>query len=427
MAGMSGHDAPSNSAPSGHEDLRTLVRRARSQFSAMAGTYFLGVFNDSLYKQAVLLLVPALQGYVIVLFTLPFILLAAPAGFLADRFPKRNVVIASKVLELLAMLAGAAGIVLGNLPLIFLMTVVMATQSTIFSPALNGSIPELYPSAYVTRANALLKAATTAAILVGTAVAGFALDVGQGQGSLSGRWAVAASVVLVAVLGVLASLGVPRRPAGNPRVTFPWRGPLDTLAVLWEARRDPLLATILMADGFIWFVASLQLTLINILGRQQLGASPTVTSCLVVAELVGVAGGGLLAGRIAVGRRWHRVLVPAGAVLAAALLAVGLTPFLPAGAMVPAVAGLLAVAGAAGGVMLVPCESFFQVHARPEQRGQILAAANFAAFAGILLSGPAFQLLEFLVRPTTAFAVSGLVVAVGVWAIGFLLRRWVKG
>ena len=55
-------------------------------FPSMAGAYFLGVFNDNFYKQAVLMLAVAaghnaMQGYALAVFTLPFVLLAAPAGW----------------------------------------------------------------------------------------------------------------------------------------------------------------------------------------------------------------------------------------------------------------------------------------------------------------------------------------------------------
>ncbi|MFA5187482.1 MAG: hypothetical protein WC551_13465, partial [Patescibacteria group bacterium] len=77
------------------------IVRARAKFVAMAATFSLGVFNDNFYKQAVLLLAvgagrPDMQGYALALFTLPFIVFAAPAGWLADRFPKRTIVIGAK-------------------------------------------------------------------------------------------------------------------------------------------------------------------------------------------------------------------------------------------------------------------------------------------------------------------------------------------
>ena len=112
--------------------LKTRIRRARGKFAAMVGTYSLGVFNDNFFKIAVLLLAvdsPALTFWVNTLFMLPFILLAAPAGWMADRFSKRTVVILAKALELLAMLCGAGGIITGSWLLMLIMVALMATQS----------------------------------------------------------------------------------------------------------------------------------------------------------------------------------------------------------------------------------------------------------------------------------------------------------
>ena len=99
----------------------------------MAGAYTLGVFNDNFFKQAALVLAVAagrnsMQGFALAVFTLPFLIFSAPAGWMADRFPKSKVVIGAKACELLAMLAGAAGICLGHWSLIFTMLVAYATS-----------------------------------------------------------------------------------------------------------------------------------------------------------------------------------------------------------------------------------------------------------------------------------------------------------
>src|SRR5512140_1817175 len=130
--------------------LKERIRKARGKFAAMAGTYFVGVFNDNFFKQTAMLMAVAagrssLQGYATIIFTLPFIVFAAHAGWCADRFSKRSVVIAAKALELTAMIFGALGVFYGNWVLILVMLGIEGVQATIFSPAINGSIPELYP------------------------------------------------------------------------------------------------------------------------------------------------------------------------------------------------------------------------------------------------------------------------------------------
>ncbi len=399
------------------------VRRARGQFTCMAATYALGVFNDNFFKQAALVLAvaagrPQMQGYALVVFTLPFVLFAAPAGWLADRFPKRRVVIGAKWLELAAMLFGAAGICTSHWWLIFAMLGIMGLQATAFSPALNGSIPELYPESYVIRANAVLRVVVTVVILGGIATAGIALDWAGAAvwGIPRGQLIVAVTVVAVALLGLASSAGVPSRPAADPKARFPWHGPVDTVRQLWCIREDPLLMATVFASVFIWFMGSLQILIINPMGLLQFGMSKSATSGLIVCQLAGVAAGGVLSGRIARRDRWIHILWPAGLAFSTLLLAVAAVPWLPEPARLPSLYALIAGVGIAGGVFLIPVESFLQIRPRPERKGTVLAVVNFVTFSGILLSGLSANALNAHLSPTTSFGLLGL--------FSFVVNAW---
>jgi hypothetical protein len=123
--------------------------------------------------------------------------------------------------------------------------------------------------------------------------------------------------------------------------------------------------------------------------------------------MVGIGAGGLLSARLAKGVRWHRVLVPAGACMGLAMLALAAAPLLSGPVRLPGFFLLMALVGGFGGLFLIPVESFIQVRPDPARRGAVLAAANFAVFGGILLSGPLSSLLNALWRPTVSFAVVG--------------------
>ena len=72
---------------------------------------------------------------------------------------------------------------------------------------------------------------------------------------------------------------------------------------------------------------------------------------------------------------------------------------------------------------MIPCESFIQVRAAPEEKGAVIAAANFAIFCGIILSGLLVYTLDKVMKPTTFFASIAVVsVPVAVW-LHFALRR----
>ena len=414
---------------SGSGDDAAILRHARGQFACMASSYGLGVFNDNFFKQAALVLFVAtghneMQGYALSVFTLPFILFAAPAGWCADRFAKCHVVMAAKWLELLAMLFGAVGICMGNSPLIFTMLFIMGFQATLFSPAMNGSLPDLYPERFVTRANGILRMLVTLAILGGVAVAGMMLDrEGEFWGIDAGRLLVAATVVGVALVGVIVSYGVPHRPAANPTLKFPWNGPLHTIQELINTRKDPLLATTIFTNVFVWLVGSLGILIINPLGINQFHMSKTVTSYLIVSQLVGLAFGGVISSRLVPIGRWYRVVWPLCLVMSLVMLAMAGVPLIPEALQRPAIFVLIFLLGSFGGGILIPMESFLQIRPPVERKGAVLSAVNFIVFIGILSSGLLSNTLNAHLQPTSAFGVMGLASLVISGVLYLLFRK----
>jgi predicted MFS family arabinose efflux permease len=218
---------------------------------------------------------------------------------------------------------------------------------------------------------------------------------------------VAGIVVGVALAGLLVSFGVPSRPAAAPAARYPWTGPVDTVRQLVGTLADPLLATTIGASVFIWFVGSVGILILNPLGIQQFGLSNSLTSGLVVVQLVGLAAGGLIGARLSSGERWTRLLGPSAVLMSVMMLAVAAVPLLPAGAQVAALFAAIALMGLFGGMFLIPVESFIQVRPPPHRKGAILAAANFVVFSGILISGLLSNILNECFRPTSGFGVLG--------------------
>ena len=416
---------------SSNDLLKRRIREARTKFTAMGATYFAGVLNDNFFRQSALLIAVTagkshLQGYATVIFTLPFILFAAPAGFCADRFSKRSIVITSKVLELTAMIFAAVGIYYLNWTLILITLFIMGLQSTLFGPSLNGTIPELYPAEYVVKANAIIRMLSTGAILAGIAVAGVVLDSEGAVGEVPlGRVLVASSLVVMAVIGLIVSFGIPKFPAASPKARFPWSGPLNSLITLYKVRSDSLLAVAIPAKAFFWFLGSLQILVINKLGIEQFGLTRTLTSALIVVELMGIAIGSLLSSYLAKGRRWYRVLAPAAVTMAVCMFIVAAVPHLPNFIRNWTVIGTLGMLGVAGGIYSVPLASFVQVRPSADVKGRIIAASMFADFTGILISGLVFYLLNALkIKPSNCFALKGAMVAVvAIWLLFVLSKR----
>jgi len=106
-----------------------------------------------------------LTAIVNALILLPFILLFTPAGFLSDRFAKplimRCTAFAAIIITLLITLAYYQGWFL----FAFAMTLVLAAQSALYSPAKYGYIRELAGMDRLSSANGFIQATTIVAIL----------------------------------------------------------------------------------------------------------------------------------------------------------------------------------------------------------------------------------------------------------------------
>lgn len=394
------------------------ITEARGKFLAMAAAYCLGVFNDNFFKQAAMLMAVSaglshLQGTATVLFALPFILFSSSAGWLADRFAKRRVVIWVKALELVAMLLGAVGMVTGNWTAILAMIFIMGMQATLFSPALNGSIPELYPAHYVPKANAILKLVTTLAILLGIATAGMALDQRAFTiGNLPpGPLLVAVVVMVVAAGGLVAGLGIAQRPAAAAGKPFPRLGPLASVKDLFTICSNRQMLTAFFADNFFYFLATILVLTINTMAVRQLGLSQTVTSLLSMSLMLGVCVGSFFAARLVAIERWSRLLALSAAGMAAGLLLAAATVLLPSPLQLPWFFAALAATGICGGLFLIPVASFLQVRPAASDKGLVLATVNFTCFIAIIAAGAIFSWLDRHFLPSQAMAIlAGLAV-----------------
>jgi MFS family permease len=368
--------------------------RDRFKFFFLSGSYTLGVFNDGFFRNSAILLaiglsqsdssMKGMEGIISFLFTVPYLLFSSWAGWLADRYPKRRVIVLAKAMEFLAMLAGAAGIYFLCWPLILVMVFIMGTQACLFSPALNGSIPEFYPAERVNKVNSLLKVLVTVMILGGIVGSGVVAVL---DNEASQRLVIAAGVLIISAAGWVVSLGVPFRPAAEPGKPMPLAGPLSSIKMLWLLLRDRFLASIIFANVFVWFAGQMLILLVQKMAVDQFKWGKPAAGMLLAVMLFGIAAGGLLSNRIMKRRRWFLVL-PAGTFcMGVSMALVWLLPGLPVEAQKPVAFAIFAFIGLCGGAYMIPCETFIQVRPRHEDKGTVIAAGNFAVFSGISLAG----------------------------------------
>ena len=393
----------------------------------------LGTFNDNFFKQIVLFLAIAaglesIQSLGTVLYALPFIFCSAWAGWLADRVPKQQLMFWAKALEVAAAVVGALSLYFMSFAGMVGMIFIMAVQSTLFSPAINGAIPENFTTSGVPTANAVLKMSTTASVLCGIALAGVVLD------SPAPAWftdahitfgkAVAAVITLLtAAAGLVAVLAIPRKAAPpSSGAAFPWRGAWDSLRHAHEFWRvDRLLLLALLAEAYFYFMGALAVLIINNLGITEYKLSQTHTSYLSAAMMIGICGGSLLAARVSA-EKWRRSFAPAGLLMAVTFLATPAVQFLPPVAHFGSLAVLFLLTGAGGGFFLIPTVSFIQIRPPVNARGKTLGVSNFLSFCGVALSGAIFLPLSPL-PPSWGLFACGVITLL---FLAFMRRQFTK-
>lgn len=404
-----------------------MSRRFLRQTVSLGVSYTLGTFNDNFFKQGILLLAvsmghTAVQAWGTVLFSLPFVLFSAWAGWLADRYPKCRLVLAAKALEVCAMLAGGWGLLQLHWSGMLAMLFCMGASATLFSPALNGSLPELFAREDVPRVNALFKLATTASILLGITLAGGALERQWLTTEIPfGRWLVAAVAVGVAVLGLLSVFFIPYRPAAARKEDlppFPWLGALDSARDLWRLRARQGIFWCLCGDVFFYTLSTLVLLEINAYGVAQLGLGPTMASLLPGGLMLGICAGAGLAARRTRGD-WRRSVPRACAGIGLLLAVAGGVPAAPEAFRFGLLFACYAAVGICGSLYIVPVSSQIQLLPAAEEKGRILGTSNFFSFSGMALAGPVYALLSFLPPSVAHMLLGGLTL---IWAV-FLARR----
>ena len=260
--------------------------------------------------------------------TLPFLLLAIPAGVLADRMPRRRLMAAAEAVRALALVA-TLGLALSGrltLALLALLAFVGACGTVAYSVAAPALVPALVPPAGLAAANARLELARTVAFVGGPALGG-ALVGWTGAGAAFG---VAAALSIGAVF-LLAGLREPPRPPAPSRRTLE-----DLREGSGFVFRHPLLLPILITQ-FVFNTAFFVLQAVYVPHAvHRLGLSASGVGVTLAVYGVGMVVGALLAGRLIRALPFGVVIVIGPlAGLAAALVMVA-TIWMPT----PALAGL---------------------------------------------------------------------------------------
>ncbi len=379
-----------------------------SSFAYLNTSQTLGAFNDNFFKLLVGYFLIKMEGaensqrllaVAGAVYVLPFLIFSRVGGQLADHFSKRNVIIVTRlcqlVVGLLSILAFHFESKLGAYCCLFALT----TFSTIFTIARNSVLPELIPKEKISKVNGIMASFSFLGIIVGAFSASFILEISNHNFVMAGMF-----LTFIASLSLLASLCVEYTPPnrGKHKIKLFFLAEIyDSLKLAYQY--PSLLPSIFGAAYFLFFGAFCQLNIIPF-AMQSLNMTDVQGGYLFLLSAVGIGAGSLLAGKIS-GNTVELGLIPIVGV------AMGVCCFFMDifSVSFTAVVILAILIGLFGGMFDIPQESNIQLQSPQESRGKIIAASRFLSFFGVLCASGLLYILSevFHLNASTGFLILG--------------------
>lgn len=309
-------------------DVAHLLRTRR--FLPLFVTQMLGAFNDNLFKNAMVLFV-VYQVYndaasetwfsavTTAVFILPFFLLSALSGQLADARDKARIIRIVKVCEIAIMLVGAVGLMMAwrgilvhtaAIPLLLLALFAMGVHSTFFGPIKYAILPQHLERDEVLGGTGLVEAGTYIAILGGTLLAG-----------VISVQASAVAVIVIALVGYMSGRKVPPAPALEGGHVIDFNILRSSYRLINATLHIPRLYLAIVAISFFWTIGAVLFIQFPPLVKNVLTADRAVASLFLAIFSVGVAIGSVAVNRLLKGEVSARYATPS--VLAMGLFVVG--------------------------------------------------------------------------------------------------------
>jgi 1-acyl-sn-glycerol-3-phosphate acyltransferase len=370
-----------------------LLRQRR--FAPFFWTQFLGAANDNIYKNALVIFVAynaaataAFDANTLVnlaagLFILPFVVLSATAGQVADKYEKSRLIRFIKILEIAIMAIGTVGFFVHSLLLLFAALFLMGVHSTLFGPVKYAILPQALRPEELIGGNGLVEMGTFVAILLGTIAGGVLVAIPNVGPVLAGVAAIA-----VAIAGWLVSRAIPVMPAVAPDLVLNWNPVTETSKNLRFAYGTRVVWLSMLGISWFWFYGATFLTQFPNFAKDVLGGDEHVVTFLLALFSVGIGVGSLLCERLS-GHKVEIGLVPFGSIgltvfafdlwlatrdMHASGLA-GIWDFVREPGHLRVVADLVLI-GLFGGFYIVPLYALVQERSEPAYRSRIIAANN---------------------------------------------------
>lgn len=397
--------------------MNIILLRKKLSFQFLNLIQFLGALNDNIFKLLIVYLLIALQGSnqssVILaitgsVFVLPFLLFSMPGGILADKMSKSKVILITKICELLIMVMGLIMLYFRIEWGLYLTLFLMASQSAIFGPAKYGIIPELVRLNFIAKANAILSSFTFLAIIFGTFFASYILEITHRNYVIAG-----CATVIFSILGLLLSLLLRKTKIVGQGKSVHWLFIIDVYRSLKIAKQEYHLPSIIFLAAFFWYLGAFtQLNIIPFV-MDSLKLTDIYGGYLFVCTALGIGIGSFLTGFFS-GKNIEIGIAVVGLFgLASMLIVVAL-----AHTHLIVMIIMFALLGFFGGMFIVPLDAYIQFQSPEENRGFIIASANFLSFFGIFLASITILIFKngFSLLPFQGFFIVGMIAFI-IWII----------
>ncbi|MBY5816641.1 acyl-[ACP]--phospholipid O-acyltransferase [Rhizobium leguminosarum] len=362
------------------------------KFAPLFWTQFLTALNDNFLKNTLVFLIlfkmSASEGAALVtlagvILIVPFLLLSALGGELADKHDKAKIAELLKRCEIAVAALAVIGLAFSSIFVLMAALFGFGVVSALFGPIKYGILPDHLERRDLPKANAWIEGGTFIAILAGTIIAAFAFSGGDNV-LIFGTMMMGLSVICW-----LAARMIPPTGSKAPDLQIDRNVIRSSYTLVMEIRQDKRLWRSALMNCWFWLVGAFVLSILPTMVTELLGGSEIVVPAYLTVFAIAVAIGSAIAAWMSSGRI---VLLPApvGTALlglfsldlawnlwglASASHATTIATFF-AGENTIRVAIDLAGMAIAGAFIAVPTFAALQTWAHEDRRARVIGAAN---------------------------------------------------
>lgn len=358
---------------------------------------FLGAFGDSLIRTAMVTLLTYHSSddlsdftrmivitLALGLFMLPFLLLSATGGQLADKFDKAKLIRWIKFSSIFVTFIGVVGFYIHSYVLLLLAIFLTGVESSFFGPSKYSILPDHLDRKELISGNGLIEAGTFIAILFGMILGGVIISSNHGQVDYT-----AFSLLFVSIGGFIASLFIPSTESASGKLKLNPNIIQETKSCVEYAKKDRDIFLAILGISWFWTIGGVFMAQLPNFTKDTLFSDHSVFTLLLSLFSIGTCIGSVLCNRILKGQL-DTQYVPISMLGMTVFLflfwysslsftakdsLLGIHYFLasPAGLTVSLSVLMITIFG---GIYIVPLYTLLQVNAKKSHRSRIIATNN---------------------------------------------------